>query len=459
MTTTLQQYPDGSYLTTFFDEFVVRKLNSLHFIPREITTINAALKIAGDEEKRGKLGEISIALEDYRNTNHQWISDKDDAILEEIDCLLREAIMPVIEVPTRGRHKLYYDLLHLKEVFDVLTTELHCDDISYFVKEMGRCIPHSAIQYVLLLKMGQFKLYYNRLKCLASRLAKCELDGGQPEYDAKSVILTAYSRVEMVGDEEPLEIPDERGKFIELWRAKTYDNQALLYPLQKMYRNMPYSKTETDDWLFAHREQLKYMNGDAFWLRSLAYAQLEASIRFAFYHYPSVSSGAPWGWDFDPISVYPLSFSVPNSIFKKYYDKMVAEFCVWVDTSNTNRTDAYLKDIFTLASKIRVMSEWMKNGIDGIEIDGGFIMLAVLTPPDAPDMSNNLSVSYCKMIDYLAYSICTGECSAQTLYMLKLCNAMVNENEPTPLADCKPAVQTKNNLLMKRGVTYCNYTL
>ncbi len=163
MTTTLQtnqtnqtQYPDGSYLSTFFDEFVVRKLNSLQFIPREITTINAALKNARDEEKRGKLGELSIALEDYRNTNHQWISDKDDAILEEIDCLLREATMTIVEVPTGGRHKLYYDLMHLKEVFDVLTTELHCDDISYFVKEMGRCIPHSAIQYVLLLKMGQF---------------------------------------------------------------------------------------------------------------------------------------------------------------------------------------------------------------------------------------------------------------------------------------------------------------
>jgi len=287
-------------------------------------------------------------------------------------------------------------------------------------------------------------------------LAKCELDGGQPEYDAQSVILTAYSRVETVGDEEPLEIPDERGKFLELWRAKEYDNQALLYPPQKMYRNMPYSKVETDDWLFAHRDQLKYMNGDAFWQGSLIYTQLVESIRFAFYHYPILASHAPWVWDFDPLSVYPPSFSVPNSIFKKYYDKTVASFCVWVDKSNTNRTGSYLKNVFTLASKIRVMSEWMKNGIDGIKIEGGFIILATLEPPTAPDMSNSLSVSYCRMIDYLAYSICTGECSAQTLYMLKLCNAMVIENEPAPLADCNPVVVHQSNLLMKRGVTYYN---
>jgi hypothetical protein len=218
---------------------------------------------------------------------------------------------------------------------------------------------------------------------------------------------------------------------------------------------MPYSKTELDDWIFAHRDQLKYMNGDAFWQRSLVYAQLVESIRFAFYHYPSVANNAPWVWDFDPLSVYPPSFNVPNSIFKTYYDKTVASFCVWVDKSNTNRTDAYLKNVFALASKIRVMTEWMKNGIDGIKIDGGFIILATLEPPTAPDMSNSLSVSYCRMIDYLAYSFCTGECSTQTLYMLKLCNAMVIENEPVPLADCTPVV-VQNNLLMKRGVTYCN---
>lgn len=429
----LQQTPTSAYLNAFFDVFVMPKIYTLQIIPNII--INPDIRYLDEMEKREAMNKLLIAIELYRNTNYQWTSDKDDATLAELTHLLRDVSLPIIDTPLGGRRTLYYDLMRLQDLLDALSNELHCDDITYFIKEMMRCTPHSAMQYELLLKTDQIKIYYNRLQHLATQLERTSFDGDS----VKDAIMSAYSKIMTVKtDEDVVEIPDERDEFLIQWRRKAFDNQRLLYPLQRMYRNMPYSRVETDDWLYAHREQMKYMNGDAYWRKSPAFTQIEASVRFAFYNYPDVITSdecdfmrrptdathdRTWNLETPPNCPY----DAPNKTFKTYYDKCIVDFCKCVEKSNADRTDGYLEHIYTQASKIRVMSEWMRWGIDGIRADG-FILLASLDTVVnlvSPDMSNHPTALYLSLIDYFAYAVCMDEDTSQVVRMLKMCNSII----------------------------------
>ena len=432
----LQQTPYSVYLNTFFDVFITPKIYTLQIIPN-IIIINPDIRYLDETEKREAMNKLLIDIELYRNTNYQWTSDKDDATLAELIHLLRDITLPIIDTPLGGRRTLYYDLMSLQDLLDALSNELHCDDITYFIKEMMRCTPHSAMQYELLLKTGQFKVYYNRLQHLATQLERSSFDGDS----VKDVILSAYSKIMTVKTGEGvIEIPDERDEFLVQWRRKAFDNQRLLYPLQKMYRNMPYSRVETDDWLYAHREQMKYMNGDAYWRKSPAYTQIEASVGFAFYNYPDVITSDECDFmrrptdatDATPDRMWNLEtppncpYDAPNKTFKTYYDTCIGDFCKCVEKSNADRTDGHLEHIYTQASKIRVMSDWMRWGINGIRVDG-FILLATLDPvvKVSPDMSNHPTAVYLSLIDYFAYAVCMDEDTSQIVRMLKMSTNVV----------------------------------
>ena len=428
-----------SYLNTFFDVFITPKIRALHLFNNPVN--NPDIRYLDETEKRKAMGELLSTIVLYQDTNCQWISDKDDAILTELIHLLHDVMtLPIIDTPLVGRRSLFYDLMQLQDLLNILSNELHCDDITYFIKEMMKCTPHSAIQYELLLKTEQFKVYYNRLTHLATQLERSEFDGGQPEYDVKDAIMSAYSKLVTVKtDEDVVEIPDERDEFLIQWRRKAFDNQHLLYPLQKMYRNMPYSRVEVDDWLYAHRAQMKYMNGDAYWRKSPAYTQIETSVRFAFYNYPDViaseSEDAYFarrliptperGWNLETPPNCP--YNAPNKTFKTYYDTCITDFCKCVEKSNADRTDEHLEHIYTQASKIRVMSEWMRWGIDGIKMDGGFILLATLDTVVnvLPDLSKHSTVLYIEFINYFAYAVCMDEDTSQIVRMLKTCNSII----------------------------------
>jgi hypothetical protein len=306
---------------------------------------------------------------------------------------------------------------------------------------MTKCIPHSATQYELLIKTEQIKVYYNRLQHLATHLEKTEFDCGSA---VKTAILTAYSNIMTVKtDEGVVEFPDDRDEFLVQWRRKAFDNQPLLYPPQKMYRNMPYSRVEVDDWLYAHRAQMKYMNGDVYWRKSPAYTQIEASVKFAFYNYPDVIAKEGEGedayfmrrltmeptperaWNLESPPTCP--YNAPNKTFNTYYNTVVADFCDYVERSNADRTDEHLEHIYTQASKIRVMSDWMRWGIDGIKMDGGFILLATLDTvvKVLPDLSNHPTVLYIEFINYFAYAVCMDEDTSQIVRMIKMCNSII----------------------------------
>ncbi len=441
ISTKLTMTSSSSYLNTFFDAFIAPKIRALHLFTFNNSVNNPDIRYLDETEKRKAMGELLSTLVLYQDTNCQWISDKDDAILTELTRLLHDVMtLPIIDTPLGGRRSLFYDLVQLQDLLNILSTELHCDDITYFIKEMMKCTPHSAIQYELLLKTGQFKVYYNRLTHLATQLERSEFDGGQPEYDVKDAIMSAYSKLMAVKtDEEIVEIPDDRDEFQSLWRRKAFDNQHLLYPLQKMYRNMPY----TDDWLYAHRDQLKYMNGDAYWRKSPAYTQIEASVRFAFYNYPNVIANDEFDFmrrpnDATPDRVWNLEtppicpYVAPNQTLKTYYNSIVADFCECIERNNAGRTGAHLAHIYTQASKIRVMSEWMRGGIDGVKIDE-FIPLAslepvanpVANPVDNPDMSNHPTALYLSLIDCFAYAVCMKEDVVKTTNTLKMMTSIV----------------------------------
>lgn len=426
-----------SYLNTFFDVFITPKIRALHLFNNPVN--NPDIRYLDETEKRKAMGELLSTIVLYQDTNCQWISDKDDAILTELIHLLHDVMtLPIIDTPPVGRRSLFYDLMQLQDLLNILSNELHCNDITYFIKEMMKCTPHSAIQYELLLKTEQFKVYYNRLTHLATQLERSEFDGGQPEYDVKDAIMSAYSKLMTVKtDEDVVEIPDERDEFLIQWRRKAFDNQHLLYPLQKMYRNMPYSRTDADDWLYAHRDQMKYMNGDAYWRKSPAYTQMEASVRFAFYNYPNVIANDECDFmrrptDATPVREWNLEapptcpYVAPNQTFKTYYDSIIADFCDCVEKNNVERTGAHLEHIYTQASKIRVMSEWMRWGIDGVKIDE-FIPLASLVPVAKvlPDMYNHPTALYLSLIDYFAYAVCMGEDVIKTTNTLKMMTNIV----------------------------------
>lgn len=428
----------SSYLNTYFDVFVTPQIRALRVVPNTFRVINQDVRYLDETEKREAIDVLLIAIELYRETDYQWMSDEDDAIFAELTRLLLNATLPVIETPLVGQRTLFYDLMRLQDILGALSKELHCDDITYFIKEMWKCTPHSALQYEMLLKTDQIKIYYNRLQHLATQLEKCEFDGDS-EYGAKTAILSAYSNIMTVkGDEGVIEIPDERDEFLIQWRRKAFDNQTLLYPPQKMYRNMPYSRVEVDDWLYAHRAQMKYMNGDAYWRKSPAYTQIEASVRFAFHNYPDIITSEEDDFMRRPADITPdkkwnldtppnCPYLAPNKTFKTYYDKCITDFCQCVEKNNSDRTGANLTHIYTQASKIRVMSEWMRWGIDEVRVDG-FIILASLEPVELDiGLFNNSELLYISLINYFAYAVCVGEDVNRTAYMLKRYDLVVFE--------------------------------
>lgn len=423
------------YLNSYFEIFILPQLRALSNLPEELN-VNV-MNQPNESAKRDALFNLFIAIEKYRDEQHQWMSDKDDTICEEVESLIRETSVPHVEVPLKGRRKLYYDLLQLQRVLDDLSIEIHSNEITYFVKEMIKCTPHTATHYELLLKSDHLKVYYNRLKRLIVRLEDSEFDC-ETEYAAQEIILTACAPIYEIGEEEPIEIPDDKYEFMIQWRLKAFDNQSskMLYPPQTMYRNMPYNKMEPDGWLYAHRGQMKYMNGDVYWRKSPAYGQLEASVSFAFYHYPPIIVRSD---DFEPlhptrtwslkdVPKMPESHIPPNNALHTYYNEIVADFCAYVEASNEERTDCYLSHIYTQASKIRVMSEWMKNGINNVSLDG-FIMLASLeeVPGVYVDLSYSPYVLYRKLIDYFAFVVCMDdqEQKKKVLNALKMCSAIV----------------------------------
>lgn len=428
-----------AYLNAYFEVFIAPTMCGLQVKPEAFQVIETNLRNCPDEHsKRRAIADLLIAIEHHHDTQHQWISDRDEAILEELERLLNEICIPSIEVPLTGRFKLYCDLIDLQKLLDHMSTELHCDDISYFIKEMMRCTPHSALQYEMLIKTGQLKVYYNRLAHLVDRLKHSEFDG-QSEYDVQTAILMAYSKIEIVGTEEPMIISDEKEEFMVQWRAKVFDNRPpeSLYPPQKMYRNMPYCKTEPDGWIFAHRAQMKYMDGVSYWLKSPIFTQLEESVRFAFYHYENIGKRnlsimpvdylpSSRTWSLANIPELPQSHIAPNATFKAYYDETVEDFCRCVEQINEDRTDSNMLHVYTQASKIRVMSEWMKCGIDGVKVER-FIILACLRPVAEVkiDLSNQPTVLYRKLIDYFAYAVCMNESTDRVIQTLKMCNSIV----------------------------------
>jgi hypothetical protein len=428
MSSLQQQQPSNIYLNTYVDVFITPRLRTLQ------TTFNTPdIRYVGIDGQQEAINTLLDTIKLHRENNYQWTTDEEDATLQELECLLLNATLPSIDPPTHGRHKMFCDLMQLQDLLDVLSKELHCDDITYFIKEMWKCTPHSAIQYELLRKTNQFKVYYNRLKHLETRLKKSSFDDDDAEYAVQTAILFACSKLDVVG-KDMIDIPDERDEFMIQWRQKAFDNQPLLYPLQKMYRNMPYSRTEPDDWLYAHREQMKYMNGDAYWRQSPAYIQIEEAVRFAFYNYPDVIEREDISYlmrrpnEAKPDRVWSLAsipmcpYNAPNKTFKAYYDKTVADFCECIETSNADRTDRMLAHIYTQSSKIRVMSEWMKNGIDGVRLDNGFILLAYLEPVAEvePDMSDYHIAVYIKFIDYFAYASCVNCDTTKIVNSLKM---------------------------------------
>ena len=424
-----------AYLNAYFEVFIAPTMGALQVRPD--TFITNLRNCIDEPAKRRAIADLLLAIEAHHTMQHQWISDRDEAILEELERLLEDICVPSIEVPLTGRFKLYSDLIELQKLLNHMSSELHCDDISYFIKEMMRCTPHSALQYEMLIKTDQFKVYYNRLAHLVDRLKTAEFDGPL-EYDVQTAMLTAYSKIQVVGTEEPMIISDEKDEFMIQWRAKVFDNRPpeSLYPPQKMYRNMPYSIMETDGWLFAHRAQMKYMDGASYWLKSPVFRQLEESVWFAFYHYENIGKRefvltrelpTTRTWSLEHVPEMPPTLVAPNATFKVYYDEIVADFCRWVEKSNEDRTDGNLLHIYKQASKIRVMSEWMMHGIDEVRLKDGFIMLAHL-PPLAevkPDLSNEPAVLYRKLIDYFAYAVCMNESREKTVRLLKMCSSMV----------------------------------
>ena len=417
------------YLNSYFEIFILPAIRGLSNIP-DTMKVKANSLI-----NRDALFHLLVAIGKYRDEQHQRISDEDDAICEELESLIHDSAIPCVEVPEKGRVKLYYDFLRLQRLLDKLSTEIHSNEISYFLKEMMKCTPHTATHYELLIKSGHLKAYYNRLKQLIKRLENAEFDG-ESEYSIKDVILATCAHFEEFGHETQVEIPDDKNEFIVQWRLKAFDNQTLLYPPQSMYRNMPYNKLDTDGWLFAHRAQMKYMNGDVYWRKSPTYIQLEESVSFAFRNYPPIIIREddfalippPRTWSLQSVPDLPASHIPPNNALKTYYNEVVTDFCSCIEASNEERTDGYLSHIYTQASKIRVMSDWMLKGINNVSLDG-FIMFASLEQVSGVylDVSHSPYVAYRKLVDYFAYVVCVDDQDEKrrVVNTLKMCGIIV----------------------------------
>jgi len=389
------------YLNTYFELFVYPLVRILNI--DELNAIDLS-------DKRKAMDELLVAVVLHQDTMHQLTSDEEDEKCGELERLLINSSIPAIELPLRGRVKLYYDLEHLTT--RLMTSKRYSDELSYFIRELLKCTPHSATHYELLLASDRFTAIYNRLMHLMDKLERSEFDD---QLDCYSDILDACTNIKCVGDEEMVVIPSTREAFVSMWTANAFDEPRLLYPKQNMYRSSPYIKTLDGDWLFAHREQLKYMTGYEFWQRSPTYLQLDASVKFAFYNYPNIVYDdlmcTNKGWNLD--TTYPSTHIAPNQTFKDYYDEVVGDFCESVECIDANRScdhacRCHLSHIYRQASKIRTMSEWMLKGIDNVRIDM-FISRAYLEPTFSVKLTPPMSASYLKLIDYFAYIVCMDD--------------------------------------------------
>ena len=394
-----------TYLNSYFEIFVSPLVRILNI--DELNAIDLS-------DKRKAMDELLVAVVLHQDTQHQWTSDEEDEKCWELERLLINSTIPEIELPLRGRVKLYYDLEHLNAL--LTTDKLYSDELSYIIRELLKCTPHSATHYELLLASDRFIALYNRLMHLMDKLERSDFDDN---WNCYSEIVDACANIKCIGDEEMVEIPDTRDAFISKWGINAFDEPRLMYPKQNMYRSVPFIKTLSGDWLFAHREQLKYMSGYEFWQRSPTYGQLDASVRFAFYNYPDMMEthddlARNKGWDLEKIVANCHSRHIaPNQTFKDYYDELVEDFCDSVGCIDANRScdhacRCHLSHIYKQASKIRTMSEWMLNGIDGVCVDR-FISRAYLEPTFSVKLIPPMPESYRKLIDYFAYIVCMDD--------------------------------------------------
>jgi len=435
------------YLTEYTELYVIPLIQSLKKEETHTFLTEYAFSllniITNESDKRQILTDFLKVLDLFADNEHQWISDSTEDKLKEIGRILRDMELPIKELP-KNCVKLYYDLMHLKEIIDDSNNSLHCNELEYIIGEMEDCLPNTANHFELLIKNGQIRVYYNRLIRLAEQLERSQFDDDDMEYRCKALIMQAFLKIQMTGpnDVMPIVIPNEVEEFAAQWEQFAFDNQepTTLYPRQKLYRNEPYIKTELNTWIFAHRAQLKFMNGDEFWRKSPGFQHMEESVRFAFYNYDGFSYDADWLMQYAPIPVRNWDLSVvpplpdthaniPNKTFKKYYDETVADFCNCIETSNALRrtTSNHLAHTDEQACKIRTMSEWMVHGIDHVAIER-YLFIAPPRVGECPltiDMSDNPVYVYRKLIDHYSCVVCAQDPQEKIIKMLKLCSVVV----------------------------------
>lgn len=436
------------YLAEYTQLYVIPLIHSLKkeethpLLAEGLLSYALSLSMFNNErDKRRILTDFSKATDSYADTEHQWISDSTENKLKEIGRILRDMELPIKELP-KNCIKMYYDLMHLKETLEDATRRLHCNVLEYIIGEMDKCVPNTANHFELLLKNGQMRVYYNRLIRLAEQLERSHFDDDDMEYRCKAVLMRAFLKIQTSEPDDvmPIVISDEIDEFTAQWGQFAFDNQAptTLYPRQKLYRNEPYIKTELDTWLFAHRVQLKFMNGDEYWRKSPGFQHMDESVRFAFYNYAGFGYDTDWlmqqcapiperTWDLAVVPPLPATHvNIPNKTFKKYYDETVAEFCNCVETSHALRTSKHLARINELAGKIRTMSEWMVHGIDNVSIER-YMYLAPPHVGECPtiDMSDNPVQVYRKLIDHYACVVCTQDLQEKIIKTLKICGVVV----------------------------------
>ena len=140
-----------TYLNSYFEIFVSPLVRILNI--DELNAIDLS-------DKRKAMDELLVAVVLHQDTQHQWTSDEEDEKCGELERLLINSTIPEIELPLKGRVKLYYDLEHLNAL--LTTDELYSDELTYFIRELLKCTPHSATHYELLLASDRFIALYNR---------------------------------------------------------------------------------------------------------------------------------------------------------------------------------------------------------------------------------------------------------------------------------------------------------
>ena len=427
----------NEYLIASVEMFVQPTLSQHshgNIVMETITEIASKAVIPWSEtEKLKNLRHLLFVIREF--LKYEILPERDEDILINVREYLTEILSPILKLP--APRKFYYVLMQLKGIIDVMSCEIHCSTLDYFIREIGKCLPVSAVYFEDTTKM---MVYFNHIIYLAERLDKFPFhDDYLSEAGYKDAILNHIKLFHVITEDDPIEIPDTMEEFMLLWRRNAFDDQnpVTLYPRRSIYRNEPYVKDEPNSWLFAHRDQLKHMNGDEFWRKSPDYIQIDASVCFALHHYPfmqqeDIEFPAPNApvpkpkWDLTEPPIRPEVFKSPNKTFETYFNELVTKFCKIVTTSYTMRTGEYLDQIYVLASKIRTMTEWMVHGIDQIQIDK-FILLAPVPVfvPVKMDMSHSPSRTYRTLIDLLAHKVCCQESSESVITKLKMFHSIV----------------------------------